>query len=135
MKGHKPKPSNIKLESVVPPPNGTGVVLPTSVREAEDLKMLDALDAASFSIADMAFEYIYFVLLEKKPKTSVWVCRNTKSDAVLGRVAWHGPWRQYCFFPQTGDAQLIFSSGCLEDIHCFLKAVEYERKQRCGTNR
>lgn len=57
-------------------------------------------------------------------KTKAWVCLNKKSGGALGGVRWHGPWRQYCFFPS--DA--LFSAGCLRDIAEFLEGVREERK-------
>lgn len=66
------------------------------------------------------FQHIHFVVIEEKPKTSVWGCLNTKSDDMLGIVKWYGPWRQYCFFPM---ADCVFSKGCLEDINQFIGSL------------
>lgn len=67
----------------------------------------------------MIYQYIKFVEVEKKPKTSVWSCRNRSDGYELGEVKWHGPWRQYCYFP-SGPA--VYSKGCLEDIAHFMEA-------------
>jgi hypothetical protein len=64
------------------------------------------------------FRYIHFVKVGEKPRTSVWSCRNNRNGAELGRVKWHPPWRQYCYFPA---ASTVFSSGCLADIETFIR--------------
>jgi len=66
---------------------------------------------------ERTYEYIEFVRVEEKPKTSVWSCRNRKSGDELGIVRWHGPWRRYCYFPSV---QAVYSEGCLTDIADFL---------------
>lgn len=63
------------------------------------------------------YQYIHFVKIEDKRKTSVWSCRNTKSDFELGIIKWHPGWRQYCYFP-AGPA--VYSAGCLADIQDFI---------------
>ena len=65
----------------------------------------------------MLDENVYFALETPKAKTKVWIIRNKGSDAELGRVQWHGPWRRYCYFP-TGPA--VYSTGCLSDIKDFI---------------
>jgi hypothetical protein len=70
------------------------------------------------------YEYIEFEVMAEKPRTTVWVCLNRHHGEVLGQVYWHGPWRQYCFFP--GEA--VFSGGCLADIADFLKQVNEMQK-------
>jgi len=67
-------------------------------------------------------QYIYFKKIAEGSKTSIWECKNNKSSAVLGRVKWYGPWRQYCFFPEP-FADLVFNKGCLEDICRFIKEM------------
>ncbi len=67
------------------------------------------------------FEYIHFVKVAEKPKTSVWECRNNKSGFVLGVVKWYGPWRQYCF---SQVAILgVFNAGCLDNIAEFIRSL------------
>jgi len=75
---------------------------------------------------NIRYEYIHFVKIEDKGKTSVWECRNNRTDHILGHVRWHGPWRQYCYFPLC---QAIYSSGCLADIQNFIKAADELRKR------
>ena len=57
--------------------------------------------------------------------TTVWICRNNKSNISLGIVAWNGGWRQYCFYPER---EMVFSSGCLADIQDFIRQLKEERK-------
>jgi hypothetical protein len=71
------------------------------------------------------FKYIEFVELPSKGKTSIWSCRNKNSGTELGQVRWHGPWRQYCYFPAV-DA--VYSSGCLFDIGSFVSFWMKERR-------
>lgn len=72
---------------------------------------------------DLGFQskYLYFTLLENKPKTRVFGVHSKSSDFQLGIIKWHGPWRQYCFFP---TADTLYSKGCLEDINNFIAWVK-----------
>ena len=65
----------------------------------------------------LRYKHIHFVEVEKKPKTSVWECRNNSSTGTLGEIKWYGPWRQYCYFPTV---QAVYSVGCFEDINAFI---------------
>jgi hypothetical protein len=38
------------------------------------------------------YQYIHFVKIADKPKTSVWSCRNTRCGAELGIVEWYPAW-------------------------------------------
>ena len=67
------------------------------------------------------YQFINFVLVEQKPKTGVYSCRNNRSEAELGEIRWHGPWRQYCYFPTV---QAVYSAGCLADIQEFMAALK-----------
>lgn len=73
----------------------------------------------------MIYEYIKFVKVEEKPKTSVWSCQNKGDDYELGVVKWYGSWRQYCFFP-SGPS--VLNKGCLEDIIHFMEAENGKRR-------
>ena len=66
------------------------------------------------------FEYIYFEMIEEKPKTKVWSCKNNRSETELGVVKWYPAWRQYCYFPTV---QAVYSKGCLNDIENFIKQL------------
>jgi hypothetical protein len=69
------------------------------------------------------YQYIHFVKVADKPKTSVWSCRNTHRGDELGEVHWYPAWRQYCYFP-TQPA--IYSIGCLADIEDFIRHLSNE---------
>ena len=71
------------------------------------------------------YKFIYFIKVEDKPKTSIWHCRNDRSDDLLGEIKWYGPWRQYCFYPVP---ETIFNVGCLEDINHFIGQLKAERE-------
>ncbi|HET6456308.1 MAG TPA: hypothetical protein VFI02_18025 [Armatimonadota bacterium] len=77
------------------------------------------------------YAYIHFVRHDRDPskkKTDVWEIHNNKSNDLLGYIEWHGPWRQYCFFPEAGT---IFNIGCLADIDAFIReAMQNWRKER-----
>lgn len=63
------------------------------------------------------YQYIHFVKVADKPKTSVWSCRNNRSQAELGEVRWYAPWRRYCYFPTN---KAVYSLGCMNDIIDFI---------------
>jgi len=73
------------------------------------------------------YKYIYFELIENKPKTTAWECRNNKSDDRLGVIQWYPAWRQYCFFPAPVT---IFNAGCLVDVQDFLKQMNEAHKNK-----
>jgi hypothetical protein len=66
------------------------------------------------------YQYINFKLIEQKPKTGVYQCRNNKSGVELGLIKWYPAWRQYCYFP---TCQAVYSKGCLDDINDFIKEI------------
>jgi len=72
--------------------------------------------------------WIKFELVGLKPKTKVWEVQSIAGDTLLGIVQWHGPWRRYCFFPETGT---VFEQDCLNDIikFMFIKTEEHKEKR------
>ena len=70
-------------------------------------------------------DYCYFKVIEKKPKTKVYGVYAKSDDSFLGVIAWHVPWRQYCFFPM---AKTVWSRGCLQQVQDFLQKLMDERK-------
>jgi hypothetical protein len=72
------------------------------------------------------YKYIQFELIEQKPKTSVWVCKNIRANQELGQVKWYPAWRSYCYFPTV---QAVYNDGCLKDIVDFIKQLMDERKK------
>lgn len=72
-------------------------------------------------------KWITFKEIENaKGKTKVWRVASKESDAFLGTVKWHGPWRKYCFFP---NEETLFEEDCLDDISKFLKDLKAERSK------
>lgn len=79
-------------------------------------------------------KFIKFVETEKKGRTSVWAVVNIKSGTTLGLIKWYGPWRQYCFLP-TSHLELVFSSGCLDDINKFIDGLKKRGMKNDNQNR
>lgn len=79
------------------------------------------------------WDYEFIRVVERDPsksrKTRTFAVLNKRSGGVLGRIKWHGPWRQYVFVPQMID-QTIYSAGCLTDIADFIVAANV--RQRAG---
>ena len=91
------------------------------------------------SSAVATYTHVYFAVEYETSKTTVWSCRNLKSDAVLGYVKWYGPWRQYCFVPEVDT---VFSRSCMVDIENFIHGQMIDRaickkaaykEEPCGT--
>lgn len=78
-----------------------------------------------------ASKYIEFELVGHKPKTHIYsvnsISGKERADDGyrLGIIKWHAPWRQCCFFPNSG---CVFSRGCMNDINDFIKKLMDERK-------
>lgn len=53
----------------------------------------------------------------------------TNHADLLGIVKWHGPWRQYAFFPEPGT---VWSAGCLSDIVDFLGKLKVRQRRTLG---
>lgn len=69
-------------------------------------------------------KYLVAVAEPARGKTSRWRV-EALDGALLGRVAWYGPWRQYTFDPEiltTLNPEILttFNAGCLTDIASFL---------------
>ena len=45
------------------------------------------------------------------------VCRSNHGGAVLGRVEWHGRWREYEFIPEPNTGYTV---ECLRDLADFV---------------
>ena len=67
------------------------------------------------------YKFIHFVKIADKPKTSVWSCRNNKSNAELGEIKWYSEWRQYCYLPTI---PAVYNVSCFEDINDFIKQLK-----------
>lgn len=59
--------------------------------------------------------YMRFVVsgYSKSGKTAVVEVVNVTSGVRLGFINWYGPWRQYCFNPNSAT---IFNMQCLREI-------------------
>jgi hypothetical protein len=55
----------------------------------------------------------------------VWVT-SKRSGSTLGQIAWHGPWRQYCFWPERNT---LFNVGCMDDIKAKIGELMAERRK------
>ncbi len=76
------------------------------------------------------YKYIKFTRcvaeeISLRRKTEIWRCHDLKFNP-LCVVKWHGPWRQYCFFPIGGS---LFNRTCADDISHFMKQLMDERKK------
>ncbi len=71
------------------------------------------------------YEYIRFVVIPAAGKTSQWTCQNIRHGETLGKVAWNGAWRQYCY---ESWGQAVYSAGCLRDIADFIRQLMEARK-------
>jgi hypothetical protein len=43
----------------------------------------------------------------------------------LGLITWHGPWRQYCFWPADNT---LWNKGCLETVNEKIESLMAERR-------
>lgn len=60
-------------------------------------------------------------------KTGLWEIRSVADRELLGAVRWHGPWRQYVFYPEWST---LWNPDCLDEVSAFLRDVT--TKQRNG---
>ena len=68
--------------------------------------------------------YIDYVLVDEKPKTDVFTVFSRSSLEELGTIKWYAPWRQYCFFPESGT---VFNVSCLNDVNHFIEQLRQQR--------
>lgn len=87
-------------------------------------------------------KYLKVKIIERKPVTNVWGVYSRRSGDCLGVIKWYAPWRGYCFVVDViamykdGIKDLVYSTGCMDDINNFIKKVMSERKRvkiRCFT--
>ena len=69
-------------------------------------------------------EFRYVTVSDRK--TPMITVHNHQTHAWLGRIKWHGAWRQFCFFPESGD--LVFDRQCLDDISTEIAALMERRR-------
>lgn len=58
-------------------------------------------------------------------KTAIFDVVSKNGNHVLGKIAWYGNWRKYCFYTA---AAAILDENCLGDISSFIE--EQTRKQK-----
>ena len=73
---------------------------------------------------EVVTKYMTFHLISQTQKTQKWAIFNNQSDYLLGEIAWYGPWRQYCFYPEAGS---VFNNGCLTTILGFIARLKANR--------
>ena len=61
-------------------------------------------------------------------KTATWAVKSRSTGGRLGRIAWYGPWRQYCFMDEVAA---VYSAGCLREIGAHLEEATRARRCRC----
>ena len=73
-------------------------------------------------------KYMNFVLIGDTGKTQIWDIHSKSSGAILGRIKWYGPWRQYCLFPSP---ECVFNISCMNEISGMLEKLNsLQRKRR-----
>jgi hypothetical protein len=60
--------------------------------------------------------YIQFVEDAPAVKTNRWEVVTLPGGVVIGRIAWYGSWRKYCFFPRE---ETVYEQICLREIADF----------------
>lgn len=61
-------------------------------------------------------------------KTRKFVVSSTHTGDILGRIAWHGAWRQYVFEPTT-QFPTIWSCGCAMQLGEFIQSLNLWQKK------
>lgn len=74
----------------------------------------------------MAGELLKFQEVMADGTTRVWMVQNAAGTRVLGKVAWHSPWRRYTFQPMP---QTVFDAECLTTITTFLRIQTDDQKK------
>ena len=69
-----------------------------------------------------------YTMSHDKPdkKTKRYVVKSNHSDAILGLINWHSPWRQYVL--ETSN-DIIWSWDCLQEASKFIKELMEARKR------
>jgi len=69
------------------------------------------------------YKFIQFDRAQNK-----WICRNRRSNGILGKVTMYWPWRKHVF---TADGNhCIFSEDCLADIRHFMTELDKQQRPR-----
>ena len=59
-------------------------------------------------------------------KTQVWRVLAARDGYPLGVIKWHGPWRQYAFFP---GCDTIWNPDCLDSINGWIRGLMRQRSR------
>lgn len=80
-----------------------------------------------------AAEYIEFVEdgFSDSGKTRRWIVRNKRHRYSLGKISWHGPWRQYVFEPVH---MTVFAPDCLLEISVWCRSATELHKSKTKEN-
>lgn len=70
--------------------------------------------------------WIKFVLVEEKPKTSVYHVRAMEGNHYLGEIKWYSAWRTYAFLPEE---KTVFEPVCLGELAGFINQLMDYRKE------
>ena len=70
-------------------------------------------------------KYLEFKQVPFEGKTKRFEVVSINHGYSLGRISWHGAWRQYTFSPAF---ETIWNKDCLKDIEEFLQQLMDERK-------
>ncbi len=76
-------------------------------------------------IATFGYIEVYQTGTSKSGKTQTFSVRNRAHGDELGTIAWHGPWRQYCYSPADFT---LYSAGCLRDVEGVLKGLNTDHR-------
>ena len=57
------------------------------------------------------------------PQRMIYLCRNNRTNSILGGVEYYPSWRKYVF---EGKENAVFDISCLTDIIDFMKQIEQE---------
>ena len=77
-------------------------------------------------------KWLYFELIEQKPKTKVFQVMSKCSNFRLGLIKWYPQWRHYCFFP-TMEEETVYSDRCLISISEFVTQLNLKHKEVAGS--
>jgi hypothetical protein len=73
----------------------------------------------------------HFVGMSASGKTRLWEVRGTGGDDdLIGRINWHGPWRQYVFVSQFA----IYNPDCLRQIADFTELITLNHRKSRATD-
>ena len=72
-------------------------------------------------------KHIEFDYVGSTSKTDIWNVLSISTEFILGKIAWYGPWRQYCFYPSPNS---VFNITCMSDISIKIKELMDDRRKK-----